>query len=79
MLLNQRSVRSDSHGLISQITRLMTTVRTMASVRLTSPMNTMAASTQPITMPTRMPKVTREANNRRAMRSSSQRERASRD
>jgi hypothetical protein len=35
--LNQRSVRSESHGLISQMTRLMTTVSEMASVRLTSP------------------------------------------
>ncbi len=34
MLLSQQSVRSDRNGLISQITRLMTMVRTMASVRL---------------------------------------------
>jgi hypothetical protein len=34
--LSQRSVKSDSHGLISQISRLRTTVSTMASIRLTS-------------------------------------------
>ena len=44
--LSQRSVKSDSHGLISQISRLRTTVSTMASIRLTSTMNSMAASTQ---------------------------------
>ena len=65
-LLNQRSVRSDSHGLISQISKLMTTVSPMASVKLTSPAATMAASTRPTTMPIRMPKVTREAKTRRA-------------
>ena len=71
--LSQRSVKSHSHGLISQISRLRTTVSTMASIRLTSPMNSMAAITQPITIPDPMPKVTREANNSRAMQSSSRR------
>ena len=60
------SVRSESHGLISQITRLIMTVSAMATVRLTSPAATMAASTRPTTMPIRMPKVTSEAKNRRA-------------
>ena len=44
----------------------MTTVSQMATVKLTSPAATMAARTSPITMPTRMPKVTRDAKKRRA-------------
>lgn len=65
-MLNHRSVKSDSHGLISQMRRLMTTVRAIATVKLTSPIDTMAARTTPITMPTRIPKVISDAKTRRA-------------
>jgi hypothetical protein len=59
---------SDSHGLISQMIKLTTTVKPMASPRLTSPLDTNTAITRPNTMAMSIPRVIVEAKNSRNIR-----------